>query len=115
MGENIAQSILEKHNHKCSFNCEIANSVGLNESIVLTALVTVRDFRYINDMEYNNFALTHDEIKTLTTLSKYQQIMAIKKLTELKFIETSLGGIPAKNYYHINFDVIKKYLKNIEA
>ena len=53
---------------------------------------------------------TIEEFRAETGLSRHQQDKAISKCKELGFLETRLGGIPAKRYFRLDMEALQKLL-----
>lgn len=89
---------------------ELARNIGLDETLVLTELIS--KYNYWNEKqqldEEDYFYLTVEDLEYETTLSKYKQTQAINNLKKLKLIQTIVKGLPAKRYFKINENNIKK-------
>jgi hypothetical protein len=83
-------------------NKKLAKECGIEASILISELITKRQYLDESDMDEGEwFYETREEIEEKTTLSPYQQREAIKKLAEHGFIETKEAGIPSKTYYRV--------------
>jgi len=78
-------------------NIELAHTIGLYETIVLSILVEIEE-----QSEQKEFSVTYKQISDKTTLSNYQIRKAINNLKNLDIIETRMKGLPAKLYFTIN-------------
>lgn len=88
-------------------NKSLAHEIGLNEAIVYSELVSLNEYWRNNDRLTDDqwFFCTVENLEKHTTLSKGQQSRTIKKLEELKLIETRRRGLPAKRYFRITDEI----------
>jgi len=52
------------------------------------------------------FYLTYDKIKESTYITIHKQRQIVKDFTSLGIIDTSMKGLPAKQYYRINTEIL---------
>lgn len=92
-------------------NKELIKSVGLAEAIIIGELCAEYNYWQINNLlEDDMFYSTIDNITLNTGLSEYEQRKAIKHLVELGILTVTKKGIPAKNYFKFNFDLLCNFL-----
>lgn len=102
-------------------NKELIKILGLEEAILIGELASECDYWERQDkLENGYFYSTLENVEENTTLTAFKQRKALNKLKELKLVEVSLRGIPAKRYVKINEEqVIKlfnyKMLKNLTS
>ena len=94
---------------------QLSRVLGFNATGLLEELYDRYDYytamEYLN--EYDEFFYTVADVEINTGLSKKEQMTAIKKLKEYKFIiSTTSRGMPQKRYFKMNTD-IDKLLKRI--
>ena len=94
-------------------NKTLARNIGLKESILLADLISKEEYFISNGMTDGWFFNTEANIEKDTTLTAYQQRKAIKKLKELNIIETKRIGVPAKQHFKINEELVVKFLNNL--
>jgi len=94
-------------------NKKLARNIGLKESILLADLISKEEYFESNGMTDGWFFNTESNIENDTTLTPYQQRKAIKKLKELNIIETKRMGVPAKQYFKINEELVVKFFNNL--
>ena len=94
-------------------NKTLARNIGLKESILLADLISKEEYFISNGMTDGWFFNTEANIEKDTTLTPYQQRKAIKKLKELNIIETKRIGVPAKQHFKINEELVVKFLNNL--
>lgn len=101
-------------NNYIVFNTTLAKELGLHETLLLGALATQQDYwgreNKVDDDGY--FFMTQDEIENRTTLSPYQQRVAISNLEGRNLIHTKMKGLPAKKYYLIDVKELNKLVLN---
>lgn len=89
---------------------ELARNIGLDETMILTELIS--KYNYWKDKkeltEKGYFYITIKNLKHETTLTKYRQTKAINNLKEMGLIKTKKQGLPARRYFTICEDKIKK-------
>ena len=94
-------------------NKQLAKEIGINEAIVYSELLSKYMYFYNKNQltEDGYFFNTVENLEIDTTLSKYQQQKAIKKLKDLKLIDTKLKGMPSTRYFKIlDNDVLESLL-----
>ena len=94
-------------------NKTLARNIGLKETVILADLISKEEYFISNGMTDGWFFNTEANIEKDTTLTPYQQRKAIKKLKELNIIETKRMGVPAKQYFKINEELVVKFLNNL--
>lgn len=94
-------------------NKTLARNIGLKETVILADLISKEEYFISNGMTDGWFFNTESNIEKDTTLTPYQQRKAIKKLKELNIIETKRMGVPAKQYFKINEELVVKFLNNL--
>ena len=95
-----------KSNGFLIINKKLASNIGLNESIIISDLIS-KEIYFENKNEIDNdgyFYNTRENIKKDTTLSFCQQRLAINRLKKLDILSVKKKGLPSKNYYKINYD-----------
>jgi len=83
---------------------------------ILNAKETVFMSVMINEFLFANkdwFLVTADQMSLNTGLSKTQQLAIKKRLYDLEILETQRRGIPPKNWYTINTDILKQYIPEV--
>lgn len=91
-------------------NKNLARAIGLKETILLADLISKEE--YFENMQDGWFFNTEANIQQDTTLTPYQQRNALKTLKKYGIIETKRKGIPAKQYFKINEELVVKFLNN---
>ncbi len=94
-------------------NKTLARNIGLKETVILADLISKEEYFISNGMTDGWFFNTESNIEKDTTLTPYQQRKAIKKLKELNIIETKRMGVPAKQHFKINEELVVKFLNNL--
>ena len=88
-------------------NKTLIKKVGLHEAILIGELCAEYNYWEERDMlDDGYFYSTRDNIEENTGLSEHYQRKALSTLYELGIILIEKRGLPAKNYYKINFDVL---------
>lgn len=84
-------------------NKALAHTIGLNEAIIYSELVSLNEYWKGRDQLTNDgwFYCTVENLEKNTTLKQKTQQRAIKKLKELGLIEVKMLGIPAKRHFYI--------------
>lgn len=86
-------------------NKTIIRELGLHEAIMIGELCSEYNYwEKCNKLENDMFYSTRDNIEYNTGLSEHFQRKALKTLQEKEIISTEKRGLPAVNYYKINFD-----------
>jgi hypothetical protein len=94
-------------------NKNIAKVFGNNTAIWFGDINSKWKYFKDHDMldEEGYFYNTQENIEEDTNLTPYQQREVIKVLQEHKIIKIKRVGLPAKNYYKINYHILNEYLK----
>ena len=102
--------LLGKESH-WQINKQLARLVGIEAALFLSDLISKREyFSERGELEDGWFFNTQENIEKDTTLSEFQQRKAISILVEKGFITIKKMGIPAKNHFIINDDLLLNYL-----
>ena len=96
-------------------NKELARQVGLKEAVLLADLISKEEYFIANGMTDGWFFNTESNIEKDTTLTPYQQRRCLKALKDKGLIEVKRKGIPAKQYFKINEQLVVKLLNNLSA
>jgi hypothetical protein len=96
-------------------NKELARQVGLKEAVLLADLISKEEYFIANGMTDGWFFNTEANIEKDTTLTAYQQRKCLKTLKKEGLIEVKRKGIPAKQYFKINEELVVKFLNNLSA
>jgi hypothetical protein len=96
-------------------NKELAKRVGLKEAVLLADLISKEEYFIANGMTDGWFFNTESNIEKDTTLTAYQQRRCLKALKDKGLIEVKRKGIPAKQYFKINEQLVVKFLNNLSA
>lgn len=91
-----------------SYNKLVARELGVYEAILLGELCSI--FMQFN---CNEFYFTQDKICNDTALSIKQIRCAIKTLEDKGFLTVTKKGVPCKNWYLLNKEVINNFFTNI--
>ena len=94
-------------------NKELAKQIGLKEAVLLADLISKEEYFIANGMSDGWFFNTEANIEEDTTLTPYQQRKCIKKLKEDGLIEVQRKGVPARQYFKINEELVVKKLNNL--
>ena len=94
-------------------NKELARQIGLKESVLLADLISKEEYFIANGMTDGWFFNTEANIEKDTTLTAYQQRKCIKSLKKIGIIETKRKGVPARQYFKINEELVIKFLNNL--
>jgi len=81
-------------------NKELARKIGLKESVLLADLISKEEYFIANGMTDGWFFNTEANIEQDTTLTPFQQ-------------KTKRRGVPAKQYFKINEQLVVKFLNNL--
>lgn len=81
----------------------LAHAIGRDEALIYQTLLSKRNYYQQKNLldEEGYFYSTVADLQESTTLSKFQQASATKKLEEIGLIKAKLKGIPAKKYFCI--------------
>lgn len=86
-------------------NKTLIRELGLHEAIMIGEMCSEYNYwEQCNKLDDDMFYSTRDNIEYNTGLSDHFQRKALKALQEIGLITTIKKGIPAVNYYKINFD-----------
>ena len=96
-------------------NKELARQVGLKEAVLLADLISKEEYFIANGMTDGWFFNTESNIEKDTTLTAYQQRRCLKTLKDKGLIEVKRKGIPAKQYFKINEQLVVKFLNNLKG
>ena len=96
-------------------NKELARQVGLKEAVLLADLISKEEYFIANGMTDGWFFNTEANIEKDTTLTAYQQRKCLKTLKKHQLIEVKRKGIPAKQYFKINEQLVMQLLNNLSA
>jgi len=94
-------------------NKELAKQVGLKEAVLLADLISKEEYFISKGMTDGWFFNTEANIEADTTLNSYHQRKCLKTLKKHKIIETKRMGIPAKQYFKINEELVLQILNNL--
>lgn len=96
-------------------NKHLAKDIGLNEAILLGELAS--EYNYWCDrgeLIDGWFYSTIENVEEQTTLSGYQQRMALKHLEDIGLVRVERKGTPAKRYLYLDIKALNnKLLKNL--
>jgi DNA-binding transcriptional regulator GbsR (MarR family) len=109
--EELLSNVL-KSNGYLIINKILAKEIGLEASICLADLISKEEyFKNNNLLDKDGFFYnTRDNITKDTTLSAYQQRIAVNKLRDIGILDTKQKDIPKKMYYRINYLSVVKFL-----
>jgi hypothetical protein len=96
-------------------NKSLAKQVGLKETVLLADLISKEEYFIANGMTDGWFFNTESNIEADTTLTPFMQRKCLKALRKYGIIETKRKGIPAKQFFKINEEVVVKFLNNLSA
>ena len=96
-------------------NKKLAKQVGLKEAVLLADLISKEEYFIANGMTDGWFFNTEANIEKDTTLTAYQQRKCLKELKKHQLIEVKRKGIPAKQYFKINEQLVVKFLNNLKG
>jgi uncharacterized phage protein (TIGR02220 family) len=85
-------------------NKELALALGLETAIMYSELLSKAEYFKDNLNNEGMFFNTIEDMQKSTTLSAYQQRLAINKLEKYNLINCKLKGLPATRYFWINED-----------
>lgn len=93
-------------------NKTLIKKAGLHEAILIGELCAEYNYwEERNLLEDGFFYSTRDNIEENTGLSEHYQRKALSTLYELGIVIIEKRGLPAKNYYKINFDALLSILE----
>lgn len=86
-------------------NKTLIRELGLHEAIILGELCSEYNYwEKCNKLDNDMFYSTRDNIEYNTGLNEHYQRKAMTTLKERGILEVKKRGVPAVNYYRINFD-----------
>ena len=91
----------------------LAKQIGLKETILLADLISKEEYFIANGMTDGWFFNTEKNIEDDTTLTPFQQRKCLKSLRKFGIIETKRKGVPAKQFFKINEELVIKFLNNL--
>jgi hypothetical protein len=94
-------------------NKELSKQVGLNAAVLLADLISKEEYFIAKGMTDGWFFNTETNIERDTTLTAYQQRKCLKTLKKHQLIEVKRKGVPAKQFFKINEQLIIKFLNNL--
>ena len=94
-------------------NKSLAKQIGLKETVLLADLISKEEYFIANGMTDGWFFNTEANIEADTTLTPFQQRKCIKALKKYGIIETKRKGVPAKQFFKINEELVVKFLNNL--
>lgn len=103
--QDISIAKLLSTNGYIQVNKELIKLFGLHEAILIGELCS--EYIYYeehNMLEDDMFYSTRNNIEENTGLNEHFQRKAFETLTQAGIVEISKKGMPAKNYYRINYD-----------
>ena len=96
-------------------NKELARQIGLKESVLLADLISKEEYFIANGMTDGWFFNTEANIEQDTTLTTFQQRKCLKTLKKHQIVKTKRRGVPAKQYFKINEQLVVKFLNNLSS
>ena len=97
-------------------NKELARQIGLKAAILLADLISKEQYFIDNGGITDGwFFNTEANIQADTTLNPYHQRKCIKELKKHQLIEVKRMGIPAKQYFKINEELVVQILNNLSC
>ena len=85
----------------------LIKKLGLHSAVLLGELCAEYSYwKNDNKLEDDMFYSTRENIEDNTGLNEHYQRKALAELKELGIITIKKKGLPAVNYYHINFEVL---------
>ena len=96
-------------------NKSLAKQIGLKETVLLADLISKEEYFISNGMTDGWFFNTEANIEADTTLTPFMQRKCLKSLRKYGIIETKRKGIPAKQFFKINEQLVIKFLNNLSA
>ena len=96
-------------------NKQLARQIGLKAAILLSDLISKEEYFISNGMTDGWFFNTEANIQADTTLTPYQQRKSITELKKHQLIEVKRMGIPAKQFFKINEELVVKFLNNLKS
>ena len=96
-------------------NKELARQIGLKAAILLSDLISKEEYFISKGMTDGWFFNTEANIQADTTLNPYHQRKCLKELKKHQLIEVKRMGIPAKQYFKINEELVVQILNNLSC
>ena len=96
-------------------NKQLARQIGLKAAILLSDLISKEEYFIAHGMSDGWFFNTEANIQADTTLTPYQQRKSIKELKKHQLIEVKRMGIPAKQFFKINEELVVQFLNNLKS
>jgi|TARA_R100000093_G_scaffold66978_1_gene38249 hypothetical protein len=96
-------------------NKQLAKVIGLKETVLLADLISKEEYFIASGMTDGWFFNTEANIEDDTTLTPFQQRKCLKSLRKYGIIETKRRGVPAKQYFKINEQLVIKFLNNLSS
>lgn len=97
-------------------NKSLIRELGLHEAIIIGELCSEYNYwEKCNKLDDGMFYSTRDNIEYNTGLNEHYQRKALATLKEKEIISVIKKGLPAVNYYKINFDKILNILSTSSA
>ena len=97
-------------------NKDLARKIGLKEAVLLADLISKEDyFNKLGECKNGWFFNTEANIFNDTTLTPRQQRKCLKTLKKHQIIDVKRMGIPAKNFYKINEQLVMQLLNNLSS
>ena len=87
------------------FNKPLARKIGIDEAILIGSLCSIQSLN-----ENQEFYCEQSKLIDDTCLTEYRLRNATKTLKDKNIISITKKGLPAKNYYKVNEEVINSYL-----
>lgn len=100
--KSIVKSVLSQNGY-LPVNRTIIKQLGLDEAALLAVLVDGEDM-FGNDNGW--FYCTAETIKDILNMKRTQYESALKNLASHNIFESKLMGVPAKKFFHLDYDVI---------
>jgi len=94
-------------------NKSLAKQIGLKETVLLADLISKEEYFIANGMTDGWFFNTEANIEADTTLTPFMQRKCLKALRKYGIIETKRKGVPAKQFFKINEQLVVKFLNNL--
>jgi len=85
----------------------------LKGAVLLADLISKEEYFIANGMTDGWFFNTEANIEADTTLTPFQQRKCLKSLRKYGIIETKRKGVPAKQHFKINEQLVIKFLNNL--
>lgn len=97
-------------------NKTLIKKIGLDEAVILGELLTEYTYWQENNLLENDmFYSTQENLEENTGLNVYFQRKALQKLKEFNIIDIAKIGMPARNFFKINFEQLFNVLTTSRA